>query len=187
MRFALGKSIRIAMEKQREHILQRLDASLKVLEKSLAGLAIEHWNKKPAPDRWSVGEIVHHLILVEVQRLQMLKELLDGRRESAPPRTEPIADIASYRRKAQRVQTREEMQPTPNLPPKFLLTGFRRGRTDTSAFAITADLAQLQKVWLMTKTFGALNGAEYFEFLAAHTERHADQIQNVRKEISKRY
>jgi len=171
------------MEKQRENILQRLDASLKVLEKSLAGLAMEDWNKKPAPDRWAVGEIVHHLILVEVQRLQMIKELLDGRRESAPPRVEPIADIASYRRQEQLMQAREEMQPTPDLPPKFLLTGFQRGRADTRAFASTTDLAKLQQVWLMTKTFGALNGAEYLEFLAAHTERHADQIQNVRQQL----
>jgi hypothetical protein len=169
----------------RAKILRRLDESLNVLEKSLAGLAAEDWGKKPAPDRWSVGEIVHHLVLVEVQRLQMIKELLAGRRESAPPRTELIPDIASYRRKEQRVQTREEMQPTPGISPKILLTSFRRGRAETKAFAHAADLDQLQNIWLMTKSFGALNGAEYFEFLAAHTERHADQIQNARKDISK--
>jgi hypothetical protein len=170
--------------KQRANILKRLDESLAVLEKSLAGLAENDWHKKPAPDRWSVGEIVHHLVLVEVQRLQYLKELLTGRRESAAPRTEPIREIASYRRKEQRVQAKEDMQPTPGIPPKVLLTGFRRGRAETRAFASTADLAKLQNVWLMTKSFGALNGAEYLEFLAAHTERHADQIQNARKDIS---
>jgi len=171
------------MEKQREHILRRLDESLNVLEKSLAGLPDKDWEKKPAPDRWSVGEIVHHLVLVEVQRLQYLKELLADRRESAAPRTEPIPEIASYRHKEQRVQTKEDMQPTPGIPPKVLLAGFRRGRAEMRALASAVDLAKLQNVWLMTKSFGALNGAEYLEFLAAHTERHADQIQNVRKEI----
>ncbi len=174
----------ISSSQQREHILRRLDESLQVLEKSLAGLAEHDWQKQPAADRWSVGEIVHHLILVEVQRLQWLKDLLAGRRESAPPRVEAIPDIASYRRKVQRVQTKEDMQPTAGIPPKVLLAGFRRGRAETRAFASAADLAQLQEVWLMTKTFGALNGAEYLEFLAAHTERHADQIQTVRKQIS---
>ena len=171
------------MEKQREHILKRLDESLAVLEKSLAGLPEQNWHHKPAPERWSIGEIVHHLVLVEVQRLQMMKEMLAGRRESAPPRTEAIADIASYRRKEQRAQALEMMQPTPDLPAKTLLLGFRRGRTDTRAFASAVDFVKLQNIWLLTKSFGPLNGAEYLEFLAAHTERHADQIQNVRKEI----
>jgi hypothetical protein len=170
-------------KKRRENILHRLDESLAVLEKSVAGLAENDWHKKPAPDRWSVGEIVHHLVLVEVQRLQYLKELLGGRRESAAPRTEPIPEIASYRRKEQRVQTKADMEPTPGIPPKVLLTGFRRGRAEMRAFASTVDLAKLQNVWLLTKSLGALNGAEYLEFLAAHTERHADQIQEVRKNI----
>jgi hypothetical protein len=171
---------------QRQHILRRLDESLNVLEKSLAGLAEKDWEKKPAPERWSVAEIVHHLILVEVQRLQWLKDLLAGRRESAPPRAEPIPDIASYRRKEQRVQAKEDMQPTTGIPPKVLLTGFRRGRTETRTFASKVDLAKLQEVWLLTKSFGALNGVEYLEFLAAHTERHADQIQQVKKQVSGR-
>ncbi|MDZ7361931.1 MAG: DinB family protein [candidate division KSB1 bacterium] len=177
------KNIPPSSTKQRAHILRRLDESLKVLEKSLAGLAEKDWRKKPAPERWSAGEIVHHLVLVEVQRLQMLKELLDGRRKSAPPRAEPIADIASYRYKEQRVPAKEEMQPTPGLSPKILLASFRRGRAETKAFASAADLDKLQNVWLMTKSFGPLNGAEYLEFLAAHTERHADQIQATRKQI----
>jgi len=174
-----------ASTKLRANILRRLDESLKVLEKSLAGLDEKDWNMQPAPERWSVGEIVHHLVLVEVQRLQYLKELIDGRRESAPPRTEPIADIASYRRKEQRVQTKDDMQPTLGLPPKVLLTGFRRGRAEIKAFASTIEWTKLQNVWLTTKTFGSLNGAEYLEFLAAHTERHADQIQNVRQQLFK--
>lgn len=173
------------MEKQREKILQRLDESLAVLEKSLAGLPEKNWHTQPAPERWSIGEIVHHLVLVEVQRLQMIKEMLAGRRESAPPRTEAIGDIASYRRKEQRIPTIEMMQPTPNLPAKTLLLGFRRGRTETRAFASSADWDKLQNIWLVTKSFGPLNGAEYLEFLAAHTERHADQIHAVREQLRK--
>jgi len=174
-----------SLEKQREHILKRLDESLAVLEKSLAGFPEKNWHAKPAPEQWSIGEIVHHLVLVEVQRLQMIKEMLAGRRESAPPRTEAIEDIASYRRKAPRVLTIEMMQPTPDLPAKTLVLGFRRGRTDTRAFASAVDLDKLQNIWLPTKSFGPLNGAEYLEFLAAHTERHADQIQTVREQIRK--
>lgn len=172
------------MNEKRQHILRRLDESLKVLEKSLAGLAEKDWEKKPAPDRWSAAEILHHLILVEVQRLQWLKDLLAGRHESAPPRPEPIPEIASYRRKEQRVQAKDDMQPTSGIQPKVLLAGFRRGRAETKVFASEVDLAKLQEVWLITKSFGPLNGAEYLEFLAAHTERHADQILQVRKQLS---
>ncbi|MDZ7291987.1 MAG: DinB family protein [candidate division KSB1 bacterium] len=169
---------------KRKHILRRLDESLEILEKNLTGLAAPDWQRKPAPDRWSVAEIVHHLVLVEVQRLQWLKDLLAGRRESAPPRDEPIPDLATYRRKKQRVQAKEDMQPTAGISSKTLLAAFRRGRAETKAFACEVDLKKLQEVWLITKTFGPLNGVEYLEFLAAHTERHADQIEKVRKEIS---
>src|SRR5574341_4686 len=135
-----------SLTEQRQLVLHRLEESLEVLEKNLAGLPEKDWQKKPAPDRWSAGEILHHLILVEVQRLQWLKDLLAGRRESAPPRAEPVPDISSYRRKEQRVQTKEDMQPTAGIPPKVLLAGFRRGRAETKAFASTVDLDKLQNV-----------------------------------------
>jgi hypothetical protein len=169
---------------QCQHILQRLDESLRTLEKSLAGLAEKDWHKKPSPERWSIGEIVHHLVLFEVQRLQSLKDLLEGRRESAPPREGATPDILSYRRRETRVQAREEMQPTAGLPPKVLMAGFRRGRTETKAFVNTVELAMLQQIWFPTKSFGSLNGVEMLHFMAAHTERHAAQIIEARKQIS---
>lgn len=168
---------------QQQQILRRLDESLGVLEKSLAGLAEKEWEKKPAADRWSVGEIVHHLVLFEVQRLQGLKDLLGGRRESAPPRAGPVPDLLSYRRREQRVEARPEMQPTAGIPPKVLLAGFRRGRAETQAFVRTADLVALQQIWFLTKSFGSINGVELLHFIAVHTERHADQIVETRKQF----
>jgi hypothetical protein len=172
---------------QQQQVLRRLDESLGVLEKSLAGLAEKDWEKKPAADRWSIGEIVHHLVLFEVQRLQGLKDLLAGRRESAPPRQGAAApDLLTYRRREQRVEARPEMQPTAGIPPKVLLAGFRRGRAETKAFVGTADWIALQQIWFLTKSFGSINGAELLHFIAVHTERHADQIVETRKQINRR-
>lgn len=165
----------------KNRLSKALNDSMQALEKQLESISAEKWNLKPVSTSWSIAEIVHHLILVEVQRLQQLKDLLESRRESAPPRGEPGAPPAfdKVRSRENPVKTRPEMEPSTGIPAKVLLAGLKRARSETINFVQTADLTRLQDVWINTISLGALNGLEYIEFLAAHMERHANQIDEV--------
>ncbi|KAA0229696.1 DinB family protein [candidate division KSB1 bacterium] len=172
------------MEAPQKHLSGFLDRSLQALEKQVLDIPVEKWDLKVNAESWSIEEIIHHLILVEVQRLQQLKDLLEGRRESAPARAEiQKPNFDQIRHRESPVKTREEMEPSPGIPAKVLLAGLRRARNETMDFVQAADLTQLEHVWLNTISLGPLNGVEFIEFLAAHMERHAKQIEDVRKSI----
>ncbi|MDZ7268329.1 MAG: DinB family protein [candidate division KSB1 bacterium] len=158
-------------------LIAALEQSLVLVEKQTLNLPLSRWNLKHSIEAWSVAEIVHHLILVEVQRLQQLKDLLEGKRESAAARTDSAPpDFAGVRARMKPVKTTKDMEPTPEIPPKVLIAGLRRARSETIAFVRASDLQQLEKVWINTVSLGALNGVEFIEFLSAHMERHARQI-----------
>lgn len=161
-------------------LVQALQQSLEVIEITILNLTPPQWNLKRFFDAWSVAEIVHHLILVEVQRLQQLKELLEGKRENAVARLEGgRLDFSGVRAGLNPVKTKKEMEPTPGIPSKVLIAGLRRARTETIAFLRAVDLVRLKEVWVNTVSLGAINGVEVIEFLAAHTERHAKQIEET--------
>lgn len=173
-----------SMKAPKKHLSGLLARSLQAIEKQVLDVPAKKWNLKVNAESWSIEEIIHHLILVEVQRLQQLKDLLEGRRESASARAEfQKPNFDQIRHRESPVKTREEMEPSPGIPAKILLAGLRRARNETMDFVQAADLTQLEHVWLNTISLGPLNGVEFIEFLAAHMERHAKQIEDVRKSI----
>jgi len=169
-----------AASEDRTHLVQALQQSLERVEKLILNLTPQQWNLKRSFEAWSVAEIVHHLILVEVQRLQQLKELLEGKRESAVARLEGgRPDFSGVRAGLNPVKARKEMEPTSGIPSKVLIAGLRRARTETIEFLLAADLGRLEEVWINTVSLGAINGIDFIEFLSAHTERHAKQIEET--------
>jgi uncharacterized damage-inducible protein DinB len=168
---------------QRLHILQRLEESMSFLDSTLAKISDDAWTVKPSPSQWSIGEIMHHLILVEVQRLELIKAMLAGKKESLPPRDTPAPDIAAARASPNKNQAPPEMQPKAGLPIKVLRAALRRARAETKAFVESVDLQKAGGLWLRTASLGVVNAAEYLEFLSAHMERHTDQIVRVAAQI----
>ena len=49
----------------RDKILAAYSGSGKMVLDAVAGLSTEQWNYKPGPDRWSVAEVLEHLVLAE--------------------------------------------------------------------------------------------------------------------------
>lgn len=159
-------------------LVQALQQSLKHLEKQILNLTPRQWSLKRSSKAWSVAEIVHHLILVEVQQLQQLKELLEGKRENAVGRPKGgRPDFSGLRAGLNPAKARKEMEPTPGIPPKVLIAGLRRARTETIEFILAADLGRLKESWIDTDSFGVIGGIDFIEFLSAHTERHAKQVE----------
>jgi len=168
---------------QRLHLFQRLDESMQLLQKVLAGVPPKMWHEKPSPEQWSVGEHVHHLILIEVLRLDLIKGMIAGTKESLPPREGPQPDIAGARTSPSKNQALKEMVPKPDLPVKILRGALLRTRNDTTAFVRIVDLQKAANLWLKTASLGVVNAAEYLEFISAHMERHADHIARLAAQV----
>jgi hypothetical protein len=163
--------------------------AVKYLEKTRAevlratkGLSDAQWNFKPAPDRWSVAEIVEHIAATE----DFLMDTVRDKVMKAPARTEADDVKALDEMVLQKIPDRttkaqapEPLKPTDRFgSPKDSLKHFRDSRAETIAFLKkTDDLRQHATDSPLGKK---LDGYEWVLFVAAHSERHTKQIEEVK-------
>jgi hypothetical protein len=165
------------------------DKAIKYLEKTRAGvlqatkgLSEAQWNFKPGPDRWSVAEITEHIAAAE----DLLRQQIQDRVLKAPPRTasEDVKAIDDFVLKAipdrsKKAQAPEPLRPTNRFgSPKGSLQHFQQSRATTISFLkSTRDLRQHASDSPLGKK---LDGYEWVLFIAAHSERHTKQIDEVK-------
>lgn len=163
--------------------------AIKYLEKTRAdvfaatkGLSAAQWNFKPATNRWSVAEVTEHIAAAE----DFLRDLIQDKVMKSPARTEAddvqaIDDMILQRipDRSVKVQAPEPLQPANRFgSPKDSLKHFKASRAQTIAFLKQSkDLRQ----HAMDSPLGKkLDGYEWVLFLAAHSERHTKQLNEVK-------
>jgi len=168
---------------------QERDKALKYLETTRAGvlaatkgLSEAQWNFKPAPDRWSVAEVTEHIAAAEDLLMGMVQEKV----MMAPPRPAPddVTAIDAFVLQAvpdrsHKVQAPEPLQPNNRFgSPQASLKHFKESRAKTVAFLKkTKDLRQHA---LDSPLGKKLDGYEWVLLIAAHSERHTKQINEVK-------
>ena len=146
-------------------------------------LTDQQWSFKPAPDRWSVGEVVEHLALAEPFLFDMQQKLMSGPAATAEQRAatkgkddtlmKQIAD------RTQKASAPEPLQPATRIGSRAeVLAAFkeRRSRTLEYATATKDDLRSRAS----DSPLGAVDGYQWLLFIGAHTERHLGQIREVK-------
>jgi len=168
-------------------ITRHLTQSLKALEKVIAGLSPRVWSKKSRGDTWSVEEIVHHLVLVEVQGLQELKDVVTRKQEGAVfagtkrETGDSGTDIARLRLPSPKLKTKSIYNPASGIPNNYLLDGLRRARRETIAYLQEIGLKRLKEVSIESPWGSILDGAEFLDCLSYHMERHIEQVSQIIK------
>ena len=164
---------------------QRLEADLADLLAAVAGLTQEQSDWRPAPERWSAGEVLHHLVLSNRLFALVVRRLAArGAREglmAAPgarrswPRMRSIADA----RLSGPVRNPERVTPSRAVPIDEL-----RGELAASHAAVVAEVPSLAGLDLaaLTATHPLgfdLNLYQWADITGAHERRHLAQIQAV--------
>ena len=147
-------------------------------------LSDAQWSFKPAPERWSVGEVVEHLALAEPFLFDLQQKAM-----ASPPATADQLKAAQGRDafilkaipdRTQKAQAPEPLQPktTERRSRADVLAAFRQGRAKTLDYAAktTADL----RGRVAESPVGTLDGYQWLLFISAHTERHLAQIREVK-------
>jgi hypothetical protein len=162
---------------------------LKYLEKTRAevlaatkGLSEAQWNFKPAPDRWSVAEVAEHIAAAE----DFLRDMIQDKVMKAPARTEAVdlhaldeLVLQKVPDRSNKVQAPEPLRPANRFgSPKKSLEHFKESRATTIAFLKqNKDLREHAVDSPMGKK---LDAYQWVLFLAAHSERHTKQMQEVK-------
>ncbi len=153
------------------------------------GLSEAQWKFKPAPDRWSIAEIVEHIVLVQELELGPIREQLAKAPAASADRDYKKVDaivVNQFPDRLNKFQAPEAFQPAGRWAPSVALDRLLKnyGRL-IEYLESTPDLRQhtLDAPPLKAISKGAFESMDGYEWVlatAAHTERHTKQILEVK-------
>ncbi|MCG3118890.1 MAG: hypothetical protein ALAOOOJD_01175 [bacterium] len=141
--------------------------------------------RQPSPGEWSVGEIVHHLTLIErtVRRLVWaLRWRLVG--SPARPGIQKTAAMEKVGSREGRVKTMQRFLPSHGQSLQRLLESYKRERQKTLQLARRANFDKLRQRAFRHYVLGYMNGEEWLLFNGYHQERHRRQIEEVLQRVA---
>ncbi len=166
---------------EKDKALQYLETTKKNVLESTKGLSEAQWNFKAAPDRWSVAQVVEHIAAAEDLIRGMLVEKVmvapagDAGRDVKKTDEVVLAMVPDRTHKA---QAPEPLVPTNRFgSPEGSVKHFAESRTSTEDFLKSATGLRDH---VADSPLGKLDGYEFVLFIAAHSERHTKQINEVK-------
>ncbi len=168
---------------ERNQALRRLSDSREVLRQKVDGLSGEQRSFRPAAERWSIADCIEHLTIVETFTLQRIQQLLEQ-----PPAGKPDTHgkdeliLGKVPVRGTRVKGPEAVMPAGRWPDfDDLLRQFEAARQRTIDFGRETG-AELRAYAFPHPFLGPLDWYQWLLFLAAHCERHAGQMEEVKSD-----
>jgi hypothetical protein len=167
---------------ERDRALLYLESTKKNVLEATEGLSQAQWNFKPAPDRWSVAQVMEHIAAAEdFIRDNLVKEKVMVSPSGPPGRDVKKTDDAVVVMVPDR--THKAQAPDPLVPsnrfgsPDGSVNHFVESRATTEQFLKTTTGLRDH---VMDGPVGKMDGYEFVLFIAAHCERHTKQINEVK-------
>jgi hypothetical protein len=168
---------------ERQLVLDQLASSEARLLELVENLTPEQWRFHETPERWSIAEIVEHVIAFENFITRAITETMEGpaepeKRSLAAAKDPWVNGLANSR--STRFNAREAVRPVGKWPDTTeLVSELRRIRARTIAFAGETQ-ADLRNHFFPHIAFGDLDCYQWLVVLGQHAERHALQIKEIK-------
>jgi uncharacterized damage-inducible protein DinB len=146
---------------------------------SVVGLSAQQWEFKPAPDRWSIAEIVEHLVIIEGHIHALVGKIGDAP-EPPPDWDQAEMDARILREvpdRSARVQAPAALCPTQAWSRTEALERFFKTREQTIQLL---SAPSLRGHVLPHRIMGFWDGYQWLVAVAAHGMRHTGQILEVK-------
>jgi hypothetical protein len=175
-------------DSERATIVAELERSRDAFLAALAAIPADQWSRQPAPDRWSAAECAEHVIKIERGMRKFLPTTVatapvdHARRGALAGRDTMLA--ARMRDRGERRTAPETVRPEGGRYPSAepAAADFTAARADVIDFARTTA-ADLRGIFVPHPALKELDGYQWLVFIAAHTERHAAQLVELRAEL----
>jgi DinB superfamily len=169
---------------EKDRALQYLESTKRGVVDATNGLSDAQWNFKPAPDRWSIAEVMEHLAAAEDILRTMTQEKVMTTPEIAPRDPAELKKIdegvlAQLPDRSHKIQAPEPLRPTNRFgSPADAEKHFLESRATTEAYLkTTPDL----RGHAVDSPMGVkLDGYEWILLIAGHSERHTKQMLEVK-------
>jgi hypothetical protein len=169
---------------ERKQLVEELEETKAALLESTEGLTEEQWRFKPSTEEWSVAECLEHITIVENRLVSRVRDLAAG-----PPSPEEVLAQAAGKEDVIRKlvpSRRGKVKAPPEASPtnRWADAAARRAnfsdtRDRTIAYVKTTD-DPVASCTFAHFVFGPLNGYQWMIFVAAHSERHRKQLNEVK-------
>lgn len=160
-------------------LLEYIERQAAVLRASFESVPPERRAVRPAPDRWSPAEVVHHVTIVEQRLTRRLQALVEEARTHEPERDESsvfeIVDTDGVVARRARFKTGEMAEPH-GTDAARVWSDFESARRDLVVVVRTADGLAMNEVSAPHPALGPLSGYAWIAFAGSHAARHAAQI-----------
>ena len=166
---------------EKEHALQYLESTKRDVLEATEGLSEAQWNFKPAPERWSVAQVMEHIAAAEdFIRVNLVQEKVMTLPAGDPGRDVKKTDAAVEAMipdRSHKAQAPEPLVPNNRFgSPDGSLQHFLESRDTTEPFLPSTPGLRDH---VMDGPVGKMDGYEFILFIAAHSERHVKQVKEV--------
>lgn len=166
---------------EKDRALQYLETTKKNVLEATKGLSEAQWNFKPAPERWSVAQVMEHIAAAEDFLRTLTKDNVMHAPTGEAGRDVKKADdavLAMVPDRTNKVQAPEPLVPTNRFgSPEGSIKHFVESRAATEDFL---KIATGLRDHVSDSPMGKLDGYEFVLLIAAHSERHTKQINEVK-------
>jgi hypothetical protein len=166
---------------EKDRALQYLESTKKGVLEATKGLSEAQWNFKPAPDRWSVAQVTEHIAAAEDFLRTLITEKVMVAAAGEPGRDVKKTDdtvLAMVPDRTTKVQAPEPLVPTNRFgSADGSIKHFVESRAMTENYLKTTTG---MRDHVMDSPMGKLDGYEFVLLIAAHSERHTKQINEVK-------
>lgn len=179
---SIGASAQELSQADRDKGVQYLEQTRDGVVAAVSGLSDAQLHFKAGPDRWSIAECLEHIALAEdflfmnVQQNVMKAPAGAADRDVAKIDAAVLLEIPDRSHKA---QAPPQLVPTGRWAPDETLKHFLASREKTIEFMETQPDLRAHAVE-MPPMGQQLDGYEWLLFIAAHSKRHTEQIEEVK-------
>jgi uncharacterized damage-inducible protein DinB len=174
-------------QKERKDAIKLLKDTEKGVFDQVKGLSEAQLKFKPAPDRWSVEECVKHIAASEEMLWQATEGALKAaanpeKRSEIKATDEQMVKMAEDR--STKVKTIEKLMPenTPFKTTEEALASFKKNREKLIDYVKSTQEDLRNHV--ATMPFGMLDSYQLILFIAGHSNRHTQQIMEVKADAN---
>jgi DinB superfamily len=178
----------LSMHPRLEEVLNYLDTERSALREAVELVPPTLRDQSPGTDRWSVGQVLHHLVMIERRiGLGMTKWVVDAHAGGLGPETEtssvmnslPLQLIAD---RSERRSAPAEFRPKGDLDAASAWTALEQTRAALRAGVLAGDGLALGEVIQLHPVLGPINLYQWLLFVGSHEARHAAQVREIAAE-----
>ena len=185
-----GTTQRSQLHPRIDELIEYLTEHRLRLHEEVAAVPPSLRERRPAPERWSVAEIVEHLSLVEQRVAELLtRRVTAARATGAGPDPDTCSVVSTYVNpnalvdRTTRISAPEPVRPTGTLDTTAGTEALVQSHAAMVSSLQNANGVNLTQLTAKHPVFGPLNMYHWVVFLALHDDRHAAQIREIRQSL----